>query len=131
MDEPIPTVIAPATVVAPQSVTQPTTVAPGTVVKSPTTTEEQDRGTAGQRSINLIWEDSQSKIALRVVTVSLVVSGTTVLVALLPGIPESVRALAGNALIFLSNISSLVVGFYFGRTNHQRIGGVGPHDAGR
>ena len=30
----------------------------------------------------------------------------------------------------LNVLAAIVVGFYFGRTNHQRVGGVGGDDAG-
>jgi len=35
------------------------------------------------------------------------------------------------AFLLLSNAFFLVIGFYFGRTNHQRIGGIGTHEEGR
>ena len=35
------------------------------------------------------------------------------------------------AFLFLSSTSSGIIGFYFARTNHQRIGGVGADDVGR
>jgi len=79
----------------------------------PTTTVQEDLTTAGQRRINLIWEYTQSAIALIVVGVAL---GAAVL-AMWQG--KEVSA-------FLSFICGNVVGFYFSRTNHAAIGGVGP-----
>jgi hypothetical protein len=70
------------------------------------TTAEQDRATFGQRRINLIWEGTQAAIAVSVTLAT--VSG----------------ALMSVESAVLSNSFFLVVGFYFGRTNHQRIGGV-------
>lgn len=70
------------------------------------TTAEQDRATFGQRRINLIWEATQATIAVAV-TISTVAG-----------------ALMGVESAVLSNSFFLVVGFYFGRTNHQRIGGI-------
>lgn len=33
----------------------------------------------------------------------------------------------GNSpYVFLASVANLVIGFYFGRTNHTRVGGVGP-----
>ena len=32
--------------------------------------------------------------------------------------------------IFLTNVLFVVIGFYFGRTNHQRTGGIGGDHAG-
>ncbi len=71
------------------------------------TTSEQDRKTFGQRRINLIWEITQAFIALSV-TVG----------ALYAAMHGTVSEMLGNAFF-------LVIGFYFGRTNHQRVGGVG------
>lgn len=71
-----------------------------------TTTGEEDRATYGQRRINLIWEGTQAAIAVSV-TIATVIG-----------------ALWGVDSAVLANSFFLVVGFYFGRTNHQRIGGV-------
>ena len=83
---------------------------------------EEGRKTLGQRRINLIWEATQSVIALGVTFSTLYVS--------------SVMVLRGGdktdaVVLLLSNSFFLVVGFYFGRTNHQKIGGVGRSDDGR
>ncbi len=77
-----------------------------TDARAPSTTEEEDRQTFGQRRINLIWEATQATIAVSV-TIATVIG-----------------ALWGVESDVLSNSFFLVVGFYFGRTNHQRIGGV-------
>jgi hypothetical protein len=81
----------------------------------PRTTDEQDRVTHGQRRINLIWEMTQAFVAISV-------TGSTLYVS-------SRLAVAGGAdmaaFLLLSNAFFLVIGFYFGRTNHQRVGGVG------
>lgn len=58
--------------------------------------------TAGHRQINVIWETTQMRVALSVIWGSLVV-----------------------AVVFLFGVANLVTGFYFGRTNHARTGGVG------
>ena len=71
-----------------------------------TTTSEQDRHSLGQRRVNLVWEGTQAAIAVSVTCATLY--------AALNGIESSAL---GNAFF-------LVVGFYFGRTNHQRVGGV-------
>lgn len=63
--------------------------------------------TAAQRKINLIWESTQALIAITIV-------GANVAAAfILP---------AGSAM--LANGFFLVIGFYFGRTNHTRQGGM-------
>jgi hypothetical protein len=78
-------------------------------VRSPVTaaTEAEDAlRTGGQRRVNLIWEGTQALIAL---TVTIGTIYTAVLKI--------------DATV-LSNAFFLVIGFYFGRTNHQRVGGV-------
>jgi len=76
-------------------------------VLSSTTTAEEDRKTFGQRRINLIWEVTQAAIAI-------LVAGAAI-----------IAALRGQVSEMLGNAFFLVIGFYFGRTNHQRVGGVG------
>src|SRR5688572_17627871 len=81
---------------------------------TPNTTLQEDITTAGQRRINMIWEITQSAISL------IIVLGN-VSVAVYHGF-------TGTASDFPSILSSslfLVIGFYFSRTNHQAIGGVG------
>lgn len=78
---------------------------------------------AGQRRINTIWEVTQSFIAIAVVLVVLLVNAAVVMRTVAVG--ESQTA----GLMQINVLGALVVGFYFGRTNHQRVGGVGA-DAG-
>lgn len=86
---------------------------------APTTTGEQDRMTAGQRRVNLIWEGTQASIALAVVVVTLFADTKVAL-----GVQEiTTNQLA--ALMQLNVMMGLVVGFYFSRTNHTAIGGLG------
>jgi len=80
--------------------------------RPPTTTTEQDLRTAGQRRVNLIWEYSQAAIALLVVSANIINELATRFV---PVVVSSDDGLLGNAFF-------LVIGFYFGRTNHARIG---------
>lgn len=75
--------------------------------KPPTTTAESDRKTKGQRHINLLWEVTQSIIALSLTAAYIFVSISKI---------ESIA---------LNNSFFLVIGFYFGRTNHQKTGGTG------
>lgn len=84
----------------------------------PTTTAEENRHTAGQRRVNLTWEFTQAIIAIGV-------SGATLYVAAQLALKDTGET---AAFLLLSNAFFLVVGFYFGRTNHQRVGGV---DLGR
>jgi len=86
-----------------------------------TTTLEEDRHAASQRVVNLTWENTQRLIALSVTWVSLMIASWLAVM----GATESVQT---AALVFVFGVANLVIGFYFGRTNHQRIGGV---DLGR
>ena len=83
------------------------------------TTKEEDRHSLGQRRVNLVWELTQAAIALSVIWATI---GAAVWVV----VRDTNNRLM--AFLFLSNIVSIVIGFYFGRTNHQRVGGV---DLGR
>ena len=74
----------------------------------PTTTLEQDRYTQAARQINLIWEITQAVIAVSIVMANVI--GAFWL---------------QTQNILLANAFFLVIGFYFGRTNHARTGGVG------
>lgn len=77
-----------------------------------TTTIQQDLTTAGQRKVNLIWEYTQAAIAMSVILVSMIAA----IVAMWQN--KEVSA-------FLSFVCGNVVGFYFSRTNHAAIGGIG------
>jgi len=81
----------------------------------PTTTEQQDITTAGQRKVNLIWEYTQASISIIVVMANMAV-------AVYQGFVKE----HGEFPAVLQNTLFLVVGFYFSRTNHSAIGGVGP-----
>lgn len=91
------------------------------------TTEEDGLISLGQRTINLIWENTQMKIALSVIWAALIVSIGLAVFGKWLGTPDIQLA----AVVFLFGVANLVTGFYFGRTNHQRQGGVGPKDGGR
>lgn len=79
--------------------------------------------TDDQRRISGIWERTQQIIALTVVI-------PTVLTAcFLSGVSavnsdDTIRALGITAFTLLATLTGSVIGFYFGRTNHQRVGGV-------
>jgi hypothetical protein len=92
-------------------------------VKSPETVEAERQArleqvkaselkTASQRQVNLIWEYTQAGIATVVVLAC--IAATFVLD---PDKGEMLR-----------NAFFLIVGFYFGRTNHQKEGGSGSHE---
>lgn len=82
---------------------------------APTTTTQEDLTTAGQRRVNLIWEYTQAFIAVVVILANMSV-----------GVVFALRRIpAGDYPGVLSSSLFLIVGFYFSRTNHQAIGGVG------
>jgi len=85
---------------------------------APTTTHQEDLTTAGQRYINLIWEITQAIIAV-------IVTLANVIVGVYDGISDVVGKVATPFPVILSSSFFLIVGFYFSRTNHAAIGGVG------
>lgn len=93
-----------------------TTTVEGRVVAAPRTTEEDDRATAGQREINALWEHTQRTVAL------LVIGSACAVAAGLSAFGNDDAEVA--AFVFLYGAANLVIGFYFGRTNHTRTGGV-------
>lgn len=78
---------------------------------------------AGQRRVNLIWECTQAAIALLVVSITLVVFALSAREGVRGDTAQAVSSLNAS-LNALSNVLFLVVGFYFGRTNHVKTGGV-------
>ena len=78
----------------------------------------------GQRRINIIWEATQSVIALMVTSVGMFASAV---LAMRSDETEATKAMSITAFLLISNTVFLVIGFYFGRTNHARTGG--PHGA--
>lgn len=85
---------------------------------TPNTTEQQDITKAGQRKVNLIWEYTQAIISLIVVIDTMVVSSYIVFTQK----PET------SIPTLLAVAFGMITGFYFARTNHVAIGGVGPKD---
>jgi len=81
----------------------------------PTTTEQQDKTTDGQRVINRIWEYTQAFIAILVVSATMGAALYNVFHKATDQIPTILSVAFGT-----------VVGFYFSRSNHQTVGGVGP-----
>lgn len=77
--------------------------------------------TQGQRLINLIWEKTQRQVALAVIGGALLVAGSLAIFGHWLGSNDLQLA----AVVFLFGVANLVTGFYFGRTNHARVGGVG------
>lgn len=75
----------------------------------------------GQRDINTIWEETQRGVALSVTYGSLLIAGVLALFGKWIGTPDLQLA----SIVFMFGVANLVTGFYFGRTNHTRTGGVG------
>ena len=80
----------------------------------PTTTEQQDVTLASQRRVNLIWEFTQAFIAIIVISSNMVAALWNVFNGRNIDVP-----------LILSSSLFLIIGFYFSRTNHAQIGGVG------
>lgn len=119
-------------------ITDPTVIVPsgkdvGTVKRddklsmSPNTTEQQDLIMAGQRHINLMWETTQSRIALVSVFVGMIINSALLLtvVVIKKDITTSKVAVISNCLGFINLTVGIVIGFYFSRTNHTKVGGIG------
>lgn len=103
-----------------------TTIPADTLAQSIAKTIAADAGvqaavltTAGQRTINFIWEINQAIISILVVLAGLGISAFVIV----RNTPLDNGIIA--ALLFVSNMASLVIGFYFSRTNHAAIGGPG------
>lgn len=88
-------------------------------------TAEQSEASAraeGQRRTSMVWEETQREIALVTIRSTVAVAGIAGLFGAWLGVVDSVRM---GAFVFLYGVANLVVGFYFGRTNHERVGGPG------
>lgn len=95
---------------------------------SPTTTEEEDVTTEGQRKINLIWEHTQSQIAKVVVFAGVIINALVVMLVVFLDreVTTPQLSLISISLQFINLTTGIVIGFYFSRTNHTAKGGVGP-----
>jgi hypothetical protein len=80
----------------------------------PNTTKQQDITFEGQRKVNLIWEYTQAIIAVFVVVSTLGTATWLVVSGRMDQIPTIFSFAFGT-----------IVGFYFSRTNHAAIGGMG------
>jgi len=87
---------------------------------APNTTEEGDRVTAGQRHISRVWEYTQAAIAF-IVTVSTVFTLSMLALSKYEPTPNAL-IMAGQLVV----MDTLILTFYYARTNHTAIGGVGP-----
>lgn len=88
-------------------------------VAAPTATEEEQIVTAGQRRVNILWEAVQGIIAI-------FTTATTVYV--LAAMTLAKGDVTANQLIAVGQLvvmATLILSFYFSRTNHSAQGGVG------
>lgn len=86
----------------------------------PTTTAAEDKVTEGQRHISRVWEYVQAGIAFSVTSTTLLVLAKLALSAEEP---------SGNQLQVVGHLmvmTTMILTFYYQRTNHQNIGGIGP-----
>ena len=90
--------------------------------------EHTQRIFEGQRAINLIWESTQAQLAKGVVFFTVLVNGSVTLISVFLQTDISASQMIG--LSFLNMVCSGVISFYFGRTNHASVGGVGPKPPG-
>jgi hypothetical protein len=84
--------------------------------------EEHALVTAGQRRINSIWEVTQALIAIGVTGSTLTASVSIIL--RVANVDGPIPGIATASFLLLSNAFFLVIGFYFGRTNHTKMGGI-------
>lgn len=87
---------------------------------APNTTAAEDLTAHGQRRINILWEITQTVIAISVTSVTIFVLARA---SLTPQPLDNNQQIAINQLMVMA---TLVLSAYFQRTNHQNIGGVGP-----
>lgn len=81
----------------------------------------------GQRTTSMLWETTQKQIALYTIGLTLFSAVGSALFGEWLKLGNDVRI---AAFVFLYGAANLVIGFYFGRTNHQRVGGPGGDSAG-
>lgn len=115
------------TMITPSALPRPDVVKGEGATLAPTTTEQDDLVTEGQRKVNLIWETTQSRIALMVVCAGVLLNSILVLMIILGNKEVTVTQLAliSISLQFINLTVGIVIGFYFSRVNHQAKGGVG------
>lgn len=121
MPDIVPTIEAPVKVIAPIGPTTPEI--PHQPSLPPTSTVQEDLTTAGQRNINLLWENTQGQIARNVIFGTMIINGSVLLLSLF--FNKDLTAAQALALGFVNSLATGVVSFYFSRTNHEQIGGVG------
>lgn len=114
------------TVMAPSPPPVTVTKGEGTTL-SPTTTEQEDLVAERQQDVNILWETTQSRIALVVVFAGVLVNAVIIvmIVFLNREVTVTQLSLISICLQFINLTAGIIIGFYFSRTNHQARGGVG------
>lgn len=97
----------------------------------PNTTAADDLRTRAQRWTNKLWESVQAYIAAAVVTSALVINGRLAFLVVSDGASMGQIAAASSANQNVNIFAGLIIGFYFGRVNHQKEAGVQKGDIGR
>lgn len=92
------------------------------------TTFQEDLTHAGQRDINRLWETTQGKIAVYVILGTIIIDGVVLVASI--GLARDLTGAQASALGVVNTLAIGVMSFYFSRTNHTQVGGVGrkPND---
>lgn len=124
----IPGAMSQSTTTTTSRPTRPDVVKGEGATLAPTTTEQQDLTTSGQRAINRIWEYTQSGIALMVVVSGVLVNSAIVFFVIFNNreVSTTQLSLISISLQFINLTTGIIIGFYFSRTNHSAQGGIGP-----
>lgn len=88
------------------------------------TTFQEDLVTAGQRNVNLIWETTQGQIARFVILGTMFIDGAAAILSI--WLSKDLTAAQALTIGFVNSLAAMVTSFYFSRTNHTAIGGIGP-----
>lgn len=100
----------------------------------PTSTQEDSKVVEAQRETSRMWETTQMKIALWAVVGGFVVNALVTTVMLVVVLNKLFKSEAVSNLEFailmtvlgnISGTSGIIIGFYFSRTNHTKVGGPG------
>lgn len=100
---------------------------------APNTTEQEDITKEGQRNINILWETTQSQIARATIYCNLFINIVVVILLIVyrREVSKETIIVIMACLASMNGLSGIVIGFYFGRTNHTKIGGVAQEQSGR
>lgn len=85
--------------------------------------EELERVAQGQRRVNLIWEYTQALVAILTI-------GSAMAGGMFSMYTSFVAQKAIEVPAIISNAAMVIITFYYMRTNHTKMGGIGPtkHD---